>query len=317
MPGVGGYPGPVFGLSVGVDQDSQAPETTGQPGGTSSMNQQCLAEGALNLLTYNCQPSASLCQPGGPVRGAGRGRSAGRRFVQARRCLPSPAMDALRPPMPVLPLSSDAHRATRRGFGWPPGSSDAYSELFNSPRSALTPYSDRRFGCAVCIPNAFTGCAVCIPNVFTGPSDVAAQGRRPDRFCAAVTGVPSSGSSADALLPVLENADRSTSFAQKFFPSIGTIMICNLSDSRSAMIFWISIGFDFSTAASNFMRSASAAAVTPIRFASASERFFCRSSSAFLSMIFAFAAASAFCNVACLRACASNLLCSICFFFIR
>src|SRR5260221_14051261 len=220
MPGVGGYPGPVFGLSVGVDEDSQAPETTGHPGGTSSMNQQCLTEGALKLSTYNGQPSASLCQPGGPVRGAGRGRSAGRRFVQAaRRCLPSPAMDALRPPMPVLLLSSDAHRASRRGFGWPPGSSDADSELFNSPRSALTPYSDRRFGCAVCIPNvftgcavcipnAFTGCAVCIPNVFTGPSDVAAQGRRPDRFCAAVTGVPSSGSSADALLPVLENADR-------------------------------------------------------------------------------------------------------------
>src|SRR5258708_7472544 len=93
-PGGGwGYPGPVFGLSVGVDEDSQAPETTGHPGGTSSMNQQCLTEGALKLSTYNCQPSASLCQPGGPVRGAGRGRSAGRRFVQARRCLPSPALD--------------------------------------------------------------------------------------------------------------------------------------------------------------------------------------------------------------------------------
>jgi len=34
-----------------------------------------------------------------------------------------------------------------------------------------------------------------------------------------------------------ENADRITSFAKKFLPSIGTIMICSLSDSRSAMIF--------------------------------------------------------------------------------
>jgi len=72
-------------------------------------------------------------QPGGPVRGAGLRGSAGRRVGQARRCLPSPSplcsMDALRPSRLVLPLSSDAHRATRRGFGWPPGSSDAYSEL--------------------------------------------------------------------------------------------------------------------------------------------------------------------------------------------
>jgi hypothetical protein len=62
-------------------------------------------------------------QPGGPVRGAGNQRSAGRRSGQARRCLPSSSMHALRPSMPLLPLSSDAHRATRRGFGWPPGSS--------------------------------------------------------------------------------------------------------------------------------------------------------------------------------------------------
>jgi hypothetical protein len=76
-------------------------------------------------------------QPGGPGRGAGRRRRAGRRSGQARRCLPSPSTDALRPPMPVLPLSSDAHRATRRGFGWPPGSSDAYSELFNSAHGVI------------------------------------------------------------------------------------------------------------------------------------------------------------------------------------
>src|SRR5258707_13603633 len=248
MPGVGGYPGPVFGLSVGVDEDSQAPETTGHPGGTSSMNQQCLTEGALKLSTYNCQPSASLCQPGGPVRGAGRGRSAGRRFVQARRCLPSSTMDALRPPMPVLPLSSDAYRATRRGFGWPPGSSGAFSELLQLARFS----------------RALAGQLI---------RALAAQlyGRRADRFCAAATGVPSSGSSADALALALENADRSTSFAKKFFPSIGTIMICSLSESRSAIIFWISIGFDFSTAASNFMRSASAAAGTRMRFSSPSE----------------------------------------------
>src|ERR1700756_966887 len=31
-------------------------------------------------------------------------------------------MHALRPSMPLLLLSSDAHRATRRGFGWSPGS---------------------------------------------------------------------------------------------------------------------------------------------------------------------------------------------------
>jgi len=36
---------------------------------------------------------------------------------------------------------------------------------------------------------------------------------------------------------------RITSFAKKFFPSIGTIMICSLSDSFSATIFWISMGF--------------------------------------------------------------------------
>ena len=42
------------------------------------------------------------------------------------------------------------------------------------------------------------------------------------------------------------------------------MMICNLSESRSAMIFWINIGLDFSAAASRFMRSESAAAVTRI-----------------------------------------------------
>src|SRR5713226_6528482 len=75
------------------------------------------------------------------------------------------------------------------------------------------------------------------------------------------------------------------------------------------------MGFCFSTAASNFMRSASAAAVTRMRLASASERFFWRSSSALLSMILACAAASAFCRVASLRACASSLLCSMRFCF--
>src|SRR6266436_7441222 len=159
--------------------------------------------------------AAQKRQPGGPVRAAGCRRCAGRRCGQARRCLPSPAMDALRPPIPALPLSSDAHRATRRGFGWPPGSGDAYSEL-------LQP---RRFNRALAAQLIRA---------------LAAQlyGRRPDRFCAAATGVPSSGSSADALALALENADRSTSFAKKFFPSIGTIMICNLSESRSAIIFW-------------------------------------------------------------------------------
>src|SRR6267143_6014246 len=75
------------------------------------------------------------------------------------------------------------------------------------------------------------------------------------------------------------------------------------------------MGFDFSTEASYFMRSASAAAVTRMRFASASERFLCLSNSALLSIILACAAASAFCSVDSLRACASSLLCSICFCF--
>jgi hypothetical protein len=70
MPGV--YPDPVFGLSAGVDEDSRCwRRHYGTPRGTSSMNQQCLTEGALKLLTYNCQQSTSLGQPGGPVRGAG------------------------------------------------------------------------------------------------------------------------------------------------------------------------------------------------------------------------------------------------------
>ena len=34
-----------------------------------------------------------------------------------------------------------------------------------------------------------------------------------------------------------EKAERITSLAKKFLPSIGTIMICSLSDSRSAIIF--------------------------------------------------------------------------------
>src|SRR2546429_5227048 len=75
------------------------------------------------------------------------------------------------------------------------------------------------------------------------------------------------------------------------------------------------MGFDFSTDASYFIRSASAAAVTRMRLASASERFFWRSTSALLSMILACAAASAFWRVDSLRACASSLVCSICFCF--
>jgi len=94
--------------------------------------------------------STPRIQPGGSVRGAGPRRRTGRRIGQARRCLlsssPLRSMDALRPPRPVLPLSSDAHRATRRGFGWPPGSSDAYSELFNSAHGR--PYSQLCVLCA-------------------------------------------------------------------------------------------------------------------------------------------------------------------------
>ena len=105
----------------------------------SGKSRPCFAEGALKLSTYNCRLlTAPPCQPGGPVRGAGPRRSAGRRSGQARRCLPSSSMDALHPPMPVLLLSSDAHRATRRGFGWPPGSSHAYSELLPRQRLSLS-----------------------------------------------------------------------------------------------------------------------------------------------------------------------------------
>ena len=71
------------------------------------------------------------------------------------------------------------------------------------------------------------------------------HGRRGCWRCAAAVavavGARSSGFSSElplSLLPVApENADRITSFAKKFFPSLGTIMICSLSDSRSAMIF--------------------------------------------------------------------------------
>jgi hypothetical protein len=79
--------------------------------------------------TVNCKLSTVNCssrQPGGPVRGAGRRRSAGRRSGSSAAVLssfsPSSSMHALRPSMPLLLLSSDAHRATRRGFGWSPGS---------------------------------------------------------------------------------------------------------------------------------------------------------------------------------------------------
>src|SRR6266478_4487189 len=104
------------------------------------------------------------------------------------------------------------------------------------------------------------------------------HGRRGCLCCAVAVavgvGAGSSGLSSEdplSLPPVTpENGDRITSFAKKFFPSIGTIMICSLSDNLSATIFWISMGFDFKTDASNFMRSESAAAVTRIRLASAS-----------------------------------------------
>src|SRR5215467_2351869 len=55
---------------------------------------------------------------------------------------------------------------------------------------------------------------------------------------------------------------RSTSLVKKNFPSAGTIMICSLSDRRSATILLISKGFCFRIVLSLFMRSASAAAVS-------------------------------------------------------
>src|SRR5882724_2577847 len=72
----------------------------------------------------------------------------------------------------------------------------------------------------------------------------------------------------------------STSLAKKNFPSDGTIMIWTLSDSRSAMIFWINSGLSLSAAPSIRNRSASAAEVTRIRLASDSAISFPRSSSA-------------------------------------
>src|SRR5208282_1787958 len=59
-----------------------------------------------------------------------------------------------------------------------------------------------------------------------------------------------------------------TSFAKKNFPSAGTIMICSLSESRSATILLISSGLSFKIAASLCRRSASATAVTRMRSAS-------------------------------------------------
>ena len=64
-------------------------------------------------------------------------------------------------------------------------------------------------------------------------------------FCALTVGggaepSESAESSEEALLfPLVtpENAECITSFAKKFFPSIGTIMICSLSESLSAIIF--------------------------------------------------------------------------------
>lgn len=44
-------------------------------------------------------------------------------------------------------------------------------------------------------------------------------------------------------LPGSESAEFKTSFAKKYLPSLGTIMIWILSESRSAIIFWISNGF--------------------------------------------------------------------------
>src|SRR5262249_58728721 len=91
------------------------------------------------------------------------------------------------------------------------------------------------------------------------------------------------------LLRLFWKAERITSAAKKFLPSIGTIMICSLSERRSAMIFWMSMGFCLRTLASYFMRSESAAAVTRMRLASASARLRWRSTSAFLSMSFGWA----------------------------
>src|SRR5258708_6189233 len=108
---------------------------------------------------------------------------------------------------------------------------------------------------------------------------------------------------------------RITSLVKKNFPSDGTIMICSLSDKRSAIILLISSGFCFSTIPSFFIRSASATAVIRMRSASACASNLRRSISALLSIILAWPAASAPATVVSFRASASSLDCSICFCF--
>jgi hypothetical protein len=64
-----------------------------------------------------------------------------------------------------------------------------------------------------------------------------------ERFCALTAGATPSESAESSVaafpFPFVtpENAECITSFAKKFFPSIGTIMIYSLSESRSAIIF--------------------------------------------------------------------------------
>src|SRR6185503_6035578 len=63
-------------------------------------------------------------------------------------------------------------------------------------------------------------------------------------------------STAEVFIPLM------TSFAKKNLPSLGTIMICTLSESFSAMIFCNRIGLSFRTPASSRSLSESALDIT-------------------------------------------------------
>jgi hypothetical protein len=111
-----------------------------------------------------------------------------------------------------------------------------------------------------CSGSAFAGAAVPVPVSGKRPTRVLADGtqyrfgldaasiprksRAPHHFafmiCACLrAGAIASSSLSSVLFEFIpfENAERRTSEAKKLRPSVGTMMICSLSESRSAMIF--------------------------------------------------------------------------------
>src|SRR6266436_1962969 len=81
------------------------------------------------LPTFGRKRNSGSFQPGGPVRGAGCRKMRRQVIGSSAAVLALVHNGRFASTDAVLPLSSDAHRATRWGFGWPPGSSGAYSEL--------------------------------------------------------------------------------------------------------------------------------------------------------------------------------------------